>query len=559
MKKILTTITSILILLLVLLGLGFHWTVDRIYVEEGQSLQLRYKGPLIFGTRKKAEAGMWAQDGEMGVQAELRGPGRHFYCPIWWERKIVDDIVIKPGEIGEVTCKLGKNLEGANFLVEGDIGTTKHKGVLRKVLHPGRYRINPYGYTVEVKKRVDFTSGQTNKVAGWVEIPTGYVGVVTQLSENPATGTKKGVQKNVLPPGNYPINGRERQIDIVEIGYRHSTIQVEVKHDANGNIVVDENGEPQISDMNSGIAFPSADGFPMHIDFTGIWGLMPDQAPHAVRTFGNVDQVEKKVVLPQIESICRNNGSEYKAVQLLVGSDREVYQRTCLEQFHSVLDDKAITLLYGLVRHVYVPKQVREPIQLAFIADELTLTREEEQTTAKEEAKLREAETKVELATDTVDADTAKQVEEAKAGGEREAAKIRAETEKLVAAIDKETEELKAQAVTILGEATNNGKKMVEEAKADRFKLAVEAFGSPKAYNDWFFATNLPENVELNFLYAGEGTLWTDMNSANAGFGIRATVPLKSGSTEKQRTRSLPKQRGPIKPVNRLSTAKKAR
>lgn len=530
-SKLIIIPVVVLSMMLAIAAFMFHWTIDRIYVPEGQSLQLRYKGPLIFGQRIQAEPGMWAKEGQMGILEKMRGPGRHFYCPIWWERKLVDDVVIKPGEIGEVTCKLGKNQEGANFLVDGDIGHTEYKGVLRKVLHPGRYRVNPYGYTVEVKKRIDFTSGQSQKVAGWVEIPTGYVGVVTQLSDNQATGVKKGVQDKVLPPGNYPVNGREQQIDIVEIGYRHSTISVEVKHDQLGETVVDENGEPQISDPRSGIAFPSADGFPIHIDFTGIWGLMPDQAAHAVRTFGNVDQVEKKVVLPQIESICRNNGSEYKAVQLLVGSDREVYQKTCLDQFHSVLDDKEITLLYGLVRHVYIPKQVREPIQRAFIADELKLTREEEQSTAKEEARLREAENKVELATDTVNADTEKQVEEAKAGGQREAAKIEAETEKLVAAIDKETEELKAQAVTILGEATNEGKKMVEESKSDRFRLAVDAFGSPQAYNNWFFATNLPENVELNFLYAGEGTLWTDMNKANGGFGVRGIIPLKSDST----------------------------
>lgn len=536
-SKLILIPVVVLSMMLAIAGFLFHWSIDRIYVPEGQSLQLRYKGPLIFGKRVKAEPGMWAREGQMGVLEKMRGPGRHFYCPIWWERKLVDDIVIKPGEIGEVTCKLGKNQEGSNFLVDGDIGHTEYKGVLRKVLHPGRYRVNPYGYTVEVKKRIDFTSGQSQKVAGWVEIPTGYVGVVTQLSDNHATGVKKGVQDKVLPPGNYPVNGREQQIDIVEIGYRHSTISVENKHDELGNTLVDENGEPQIADPRSGIAFPSADGFPIHIDFTGIWGLMPDQAAHAVRTFGNVDQVEKKVVLPQIESICRNNGSEYKAVQLLVGSDREVYQKTCLDQFHSVLDDKEITLLYGLVRHVYIPKQVREPIQMAFIADELKLTREEEQTTAKEEARLREAENKVELATDTVNADTEKQVEEAKAGGNREAAKIEAETEKLVAAIDKETEELKAQAVTILGEATNEGKKMVEEAKADRFRLAVDAFGSPQAYNNWFFATNLPEDVELNFLYAGEGTLWTDMNKAGGGFGVRGVIPLKSGDTTQQQNR----------------------
>ena len=514
--------------MLLALGLVFHWTINRIYIDEGQSLMLRYKGPLIFGSRTKAETGMWAKEGEMGVLANLRGPGRHFYCPVWWERTPVDDVVIKPGSVGVVTCKLGKDLPSGQYLVEGDIGDTEHKGILRKVLHPGRYRINPYGYDVEIVQQQRFVSGKQEKVAGWVSIPTGYVGVVTNLADNPSTGATKGVQDDVLPPGLYPINGREQNIDIAEIGYRHSTIQMDVKRDAEGKVLLDpESGEPIIDDENSGIEFPSSDGFAMHIDFTAIWGLMPSQAPHAVKTIGNVDMVEQKIVLPQIESICRNNGSEYKAVQLLVGDDREKFQEANLEEFHTVLDEKEITLLYGLVRHVYVPKEVREPIQRAFIADEQALTRGQEQVTAKEEGSLREAENKVDLATDTVDAETLKLVAARKAQGTREAEGIKAETKRLVAEIDKETAELLAQAEEILGEAQNKGKQMQEEAKSDRFRLAVQAFGTPEAYNNWYFATNLPDEVKLQLLYAGQGTLWTDMSKT--GFGVRATLPLDTG------------------------------
>jgi hypothetical protein len=32
--------------------LFFNWTVNRVYVPEGHSLMLRYKGPLIFGSRQ---------------------------------------------------------------------------------------------------------------------------------------------------------------------------------------------------------------------------------------------------------------------------------------------------------------------------------------------------------------------------------------------------------------------------------------------------------------------------------------------------------------------------
>ncbi|QDT28818.1 SPFH domain / Band 7 family protein [Gimesia panareensis] len=459
-----------------------------------------------------------------GLQREVLPEGRYFYNCYTWDWEIYPMVEIPADSMGVRIRLYGEDLPPGDFMSTSE----KHKGIIQEVLKPGRYAINALVIDRNTKKPV----GPDRSKNDYIEIielwepkviPAGYKGIVTNLAgpmpEDPnqllVETNHRGPQKETLDEGTYYLNPYTIRINAIDT----RSLRFDLSQ---GGVMM----------------FPSKDGFPITLDFTGIWGLMPDQAAHAVRTFGNVDQVEKKVVLPQIESICRNNGSEYKAVQLLVGSDREVYQKTCLEQFHSVLDDKEITLLYGLVRHVYIPKQVREPIQMAFIADELKLTREEEQTTAKEEGRLREAENKVELATDTVDADTEKQVEEAKAGGNREAARIEAETEKLVAAIDKETEELKAQAVTILGEATNEGKKMVEEAKADRFRLAVDAFGSPQAYNNWFFATNLPEDVELNFLYAGEGTLWTDMNKAGGGFGVRGVIPLKSGDTTQQQNRT---------------------
>lgn len=492
----------------------FHWTVNRVYVKPGESLMLRYKGPLIFHVGKKEAApGQWANEGEVGVLKELRGVGRHFYCPIWWERTIVKDVIIRPGEVGLVTCKLGDELPAGEFMVDGDIGTTTKKGILRKVLHPAHYRINPYGYEVQIVGTQEFTSGNGKKRAGWVNIPTGHVGVVTQMAANPAKSIAIGVQDNVLPPGIYPINGREQQIDVVEIGYRYTTVQAERLLDDNGKTKVDESGEPLIAAGAQGIEFPSDDGFPIHMDFTAIWGLMPDQAPHAVRTYGNVDAVENKIVQPQIESICRNSGSKYTVEELLIGTSREKFQTSLLGKFHEVFDAKQITLLYGLVRHIYIPQVARKPIQDAFIADELTLTRQTEQQTAVAEANFEEAKNQVILATETVDVDTTKQVEEKQANGIRQSEQIRAQTVRFVAEIEKETAALEAQAVEILGQAKNSAKQLLEEARADKFRLAVEAFGSAEAYNNFVFASGLPESVELKLLYAGKGTLWTDLNN----------------------------------------------
>ena len=513
-----------------LMILGFQWTVNRVYVPEGHNLMVRYKGPLLLGSVDTAPNGQFAEQNEngsplqKGVLREMRGPGRHFYCPIWWEVTTVPDVVIKSGEVGIVTCKLGDDLEGDQFLVDGNIGETKNKGILRKVLHPGRYRINPYAYKVDVVQTTeDKDSHGQIKYGGWVQVPTGYVGVVTMLSDNPLTGETKGIQEKVLPPGLYPINKAEKQIDIIEVGYRETTIVMDGLRNPDGTLQLDEIGEPILDEKSGGINFPSSDGFGIHMDFTAIWGLMPNQAPNAVAKFGDVKAVENKVVRPQIESICRNHGSQYTSVQLLVGDDRQKFQLETSEDLSRILKEKEIELSYGLVRHIYIPKEVRQPIQTAFIADELKLTREQEQKTTVAEADLREAEKKIDLEAEKIKSDTTKKVAEAMAVGKKTVAETEAETEKLVAAIKKQTAELEAQATLVLGEADAGGKRLVEEATSQKFKLAVDAFGSPVAYNNWIFASQLPEDIKLRLFYAGLGTLWTDLGKN----GVQMTYPVK--------------------------------
>ena len=72
------------------------------------------------------------------------------------------------------------------------------------------------------------------------------------------------------------INGREQQIDIVEIGYRETTVAADkVRDPKTGELKLDEAGEPIVDTTSGGINFPSSDGFPIEMDFTAIWGLLP--------------------------------------------------------------------------------------------------------------------------------------------------------------------------------------------------------------------------------------------------------------------------------------------
>jgi regulator of protease activity HflC (stomatin/prohibitin superfamily) len=519
----------------------YEWTWNRIYVDEGWSLQLRYKGPplpLLPGSRPPAASGSFAKveesgdPAEIGVLEQMVGPGRHFYNPLWWERTLVKDLIIEPGEVGIVTSKMGAPLSSGQFLVDGDIGSTKHQGILRKPLPPGRYRINSYGYEVKVvKEEATDSGGGQIKHGGWVNVPSGYVGVVTNLTDNLTTKETSGIQDKVLQPGLYLTNPREQQVDVVKVGYRENSVTANLVLDKAGDVALDASGEPMIADDNSGIAFPSKDGFTIHMDFTAIWGIMPDQAANVIRRFGNIASVEQKVVLPQIESICRNEGSKLGAVDLLVGDSRQVFQLKTSENFKKVLEDKEVSLLYGLVRHIYIPQEVRLPIQDSYIAEELKLTREQEQITTKTQGTLAEEKEKVKLETERTRVETEKLVAKQMAEGQKEAEQTKAETTQLVAKIDKETAELDAQASVTLGEAKANSKKLLEQAKSEKFRMAVDAFGSGEAYNQWIFATGLPEDVELNLLYAGQGTFWTDLKGFSEtmmGRMVRDLVPASS-------------------------------
>lgn len=499
----------------------FQWTICHKYVPEGHSLLLRYKGPLILPAESSLENRL-AEAGQVGVMREMKGPGRHFYNPLYWERTIVPDVVIMPGQIGVVTSKMGNLLPSGEFMVDGDLqgdAITESKGILRKVFGPGRYRANPYAYEFKIYNTEVTNRGAQEKVSGWVEIPTGYVGVVTMQADNKSLGLVAGIQDKILPPGLYPINPREQQVDVINVGYREASIQVEQKMDANGKLLFDAEGEP-VPIAGTGISFPSNDGFDIQLDFSAIWGVMPEDAAEVLRTFGNIEAVDKKVIEPQTESICRNNGSKMGAIELLVGDQREAFQAGVSQDFKTVLEKKRISLLYGLVRHIYIPADVREPIQKGYVADELKLTRDEETKTARIEADFREAEKKVDLEAERIRADTERMVASVVAEGEKEAKEIAAETEQLIATIDLQTAGLDSQKTVLLGRATAEAKKLAAEATSDKFRLAAEAFGTTEAYNKWEFAEQLPETLDLKLFYAGEGTLWTDLKN------ITPTLPV---------------------------------
>ncbi len=516
------------------------WSFCRVEVPPGKAARLRYKGPWPFGNVEKTPEGTLVQLDDRGrptragVIGAMVGPGRHFYSPLEYEVTIVDDVLIRPGQLGVVTSKVGKSLPPGRFLADTD----DERGIRRKVLTPGRYRINDYAFDVEivpVNRCVETAGGVQFKDGDALLIPAGYVGVVTNKASNPATGEVQGTQDEVLQPGIYYLNPFEKRVDILSVGYNETTLSVETKRNPDGTIAYAPPpaplpGAPPVEEALSrdpiyvpgkGIEFPSKDGFPIHIDFTAIWGILPDQAPDVIRQFGSqkgpggdanaLKVVEQNVILPQIESLSRLNGSRQGAVDLLIGDSREEFQTDLSEELERVLADKNLTLLFGLTRHLYVPAAVREQIQRSKIANEVTITLEQQQLTEQAKGALNAASAMVVLAERTTKAATGRKVAELGAEGEKKAGQLAAEAEQLAAEIDAQTALIDAQITTTMGRAEAMKTELANRAQADRYALYVKALGSPDAYNRYMFAESLPADLRLGIFYAGPGTFWTDL------------------------------------------------
>ncbi|MFU8779964.1 MAG: SPFH domain-containing protein [Kiritimatiellia bacterium] len=542
------------------------WGFCRIYVEPDQM------AVIIAKIGKELPPGqILASKGQRGVQEDVLSEGRHFLNPVLYEVSKHPVIQIPPGKVGVITAKVGDKLPDGEFLA-----SPGQMGIQRNVLGPGKYRLNPYGYSIEVVNAIS--------------IPIGFVGVVTSLSgdQTPegsfAVAGQKGVLADVLQPGLYYVNPREYKVDVLEVGVNQVSLlgreggviniktQIATQNQAMDKLqaqVLQQQREqrqsyieqasttfrkttptatrgrsqtaaatadgkplpaasmPHVESgfvLNQYVEFPSKDGFEISLDMTVEFELLPSNLPWLFRSYGDLPAAVEKVIMPQILSVSRLKGSAYGARDFIIGEGREIFQNDLTSTLFQALDDKRIIVHNALIRHVNVPMQILDPIQQASMAQEQNLTNRERQNTARKQAELNTELSLIEQRREQVQQETEKIKAEIKAEQEKTVAEIRADTIRQIADIQQETAGVRAERITTIGKARADIVRMVEGEKAKGFELKVGAVGDPYAYNLWTFAENLNPDVKINILHAGTGTLWTDLEKATLGELGGATI-----------------------------------
>lgn len=495
---------ALVLTFLVVIGV---WVTFFRYVPAGKHLVLisRSGAPLDPGE-------ILAREGQQGIQREVKGEGWHFVMPVLNSTEIDTNTLVPPGKVGIVTALGGKSMPAGRLLAEEG-----EQGIQRQVLPPGSHRINRHGFQVEL---VDAT-----------DIQSGFVGVVRRLLGTQGQGPfaqegtdQKGYLPKVLQPGIYYINTKEYEVIKAEVGIFQTSFHV----------------SGSARERSTAITFTSKGGFPISIDCTVEWEVLPQHMPSLVAEYGSRKEVERKVIDVQAHAIGRDKGIDYGVQDFLEGATREKFQADFTRELTRVCKEKDVTIHSAFIRRIDIPEQYLKPIRDKQIATETQLT-----TKALEQT-----------------AETLNQVEREERMVEQEVAKVEAQTKRLVANIDQDVSNIKirteaniekmkaeygskiaaleAERVKMLGQADAEVKRLQETARSALYQLKMDVFQNDNnAFLRYTLADQLNPDMVLRLFHSGQGTFWTNMGDKNMNLmlpvpagGDKKTTPAKEEKTD---------------------------
>ena len=498
-------------------------------IVKAQSVKVGQVAVVTSKTGKELPPGeiLAADEVSKGVWKNVLGPGTYRLNPEGYDVQALDAISIPIGYVGVVTSQDGKPAKKGSFAGPGE------KGVMEKVLQPGLYYVNARAYQIDVVEvgmnqvsivgksgTVVLTKGQLvnvngalkelqeNTLARQVERRDDYVrsnrdsGILSQSEASSLNLAQKKSPPAASAPGKRP--GQDAEM-AREIKKRKQAPLPQPKAPPADNVAFG---------MNQFVQFPSSDGFSILLDMTVEFELLPENISRIFMLYGDLPAVVSKIILPQILSVSRMKGSDYKARDFIDGGGREKFQQEMTAELVRILGEKHILVRNAIVRHVEVPSEILEPIQQASIAKEQDLTNKTQRETAKKQAELNTEMAMVQQLKKETEQETLKITATTAAEMKKDVAVIEAQAKLDVAKLDLERATVEAKIIRTRGEAEVKAKFAVENEKALGERRRAKVFKDSSTLADLVFAENMATNLEIRVIHAGEGTLWTDLKGA---------------------------------------------
>jgi hypothetical protein len=440
-------------------------------------------------------------DSYKGIQRKVLTEGRHFLNPILYGYEKCAVLQVPEGQCAVLTRKAGTEIPSEDkargaFLAEGEFDQFAaekpgQRGILEKVLPPGKYYVNPYEYSHELIKAVEVRADQVGvRVLKWGKDPRAQVGAASPYV---VPAGFRGVQDKPLEPATYYINPYVEEI--VPVSIRSHPVEF------------------------SDIYFPSRDGFLIQPHVLVAYKVLPEMAPELFVMLcddGRLPQagatpeeqkrnpILQKVVLPLIRGYVRIEGSKYDAREYVSQqrdakdekkvNPREKLQEELMKKVAPACKKVGVIIETITVAQPEMNKDLDKLADAISQREQTRLTREKnkqlveqhkqeqeqqaKEATAAQRTKVVDANTKLEQ--EKINAKRRKEVEELKWEASLKAAKERLEGAKKRA--EATVTEGKAEAAIIVAK---------NEAEVAGLKTAVMGFPTPEQYAQYQVVTKL--------------------------------------------------------------------
>ena len=442
-----------------------------------------------------------------GVQRAVLTEGRYFRNPYAWSWEIYDQVVIPKDRLGVLISLTGEDLPHGEFVARQDEqGRILTKGIVRKVLQPGRHPINPYLFRVEYQQHRP------------VVVPAGYKGIVTNLagplpkdaSQLLVEKGERGVQKEVLEPGRYYVNPYLTKVSLVDCRSQRFNLA--------------ENKE---------MGFPSKDGFWVRLDGRIEFRINPERAAEVYVIYNeeyNGDAIDeeiiRKIIMPNARSFCRLEGSNKYGREFIEGETRTVFQQNFEQAMREACEPVGIEIIQALITRIQPPEQIAKPVRDRELAKQEE-AKYQQQILQQEQERLlatKKAEVKQKQALVSVDRQVVQIVIEAER--EQEVAVTEANQRLEVAKLRLKAAQDEADAILARGKAEADVIRFENEAEAAGWRRAVEAFsGNGHLYAQYVLYNKLASSYRRIMANTADSPIMKVFEAFTAEGTARATSP----------------------------------
>lgn len=426
----------------------FYWTVCRIEPGSDEIAILIHKT----GKDLPADQIIATDPSQKGIQLDVLPEGRYFYNPYAWDWKIAKITDIPAGKLGVKTRLYGKNLPGGQILAgEG------FKGVVAEVLRPGKYRLNPYAYQVDLFDATSIRPGHGGVVTSLVGDDLFSKEIPAEMRNNyVAAAGYKGVQPKVLEPGTY-YDKNPYMFSVAEVNLQSQRFEM--------------SGEDAIN-------FLTVDGFTVHVEGTIEYALIPNKVAKLTQQVGDMDDIIKKVIMPLARGFSRIEGSKNPAKNYITGETRQRFQNNLEGHLKEKCQESGVAIRSVLIRNITPPDQIASVIRNREVAVQNARKIEQQIAQAKSQAELTRQEALAQQNKEKVEADTAAIRAIISAKQDQQVRLIAANQDLEVAKLETAAAAAQADAILLKAEADRKVIALANEANANVITNQVQAFSS---------------------------------------------------------------------------------